>query len=110
MGHAKVILGLEDSEHQSLVAEQVIKEGFSVRETEKLIVSLQEGSSRKSNKKGGKSNAREVHVTSLENRLKEALGTKVSLTYRDGKGALNIRYYSDDDLERIMKLLGIETQ
>ena len=110
VGHAKVILGLEDSEHQSLVAEQVIKEGFSVRETEKLIVSLQEGSSRKSNKKGGKSNAREVHVTSLENRLKEALGTKVSLTYRDGKGALNIRYYSDDDLERIMKLLGIETQ
>ena len=51
-----------------------------------------------------------MHVTSLENRLKEALGTKVSLTYRDGKGSLNIRYYSDDDLERIMKLLGVEVQ
>ena len=110
VGHAKVILGLDDTEHQTRAAERVIKKNLSVRETEELIALLQEGVSPKCEKKGGKSPTREVHVTSLENRLKEALGTKVSLTYRDGKGSLNIRYYSDDDLERIMKLLGVEVQ
>ena len=115
VGHAKVILGLDDAEHQTRAAELVIKKNLSVRETEEFIARLQEGGSPeggspKGKKKGGKSGAREVHVTSLENRLKEALGTKVSLTYRDGKGSLNIRYYSDDDLERIMKLLGVEVQ
>ena len=48
-------------------------------------------------------------MTSLENRLKEKLGTKVSLTYREGKGALTIKYFSDDDLERILKILDVET-
>ena len=110
VGHAKVILGLDDAEHQTRAAEWVINKNLSVRETEEFIARLQEGDSPKGEKKGGKSGAREVHVTSLENRLKEALGTKVSLTYRDGKGSLNIRYYSDDDLERIMKLLGVEVQ
>ena len=108
VGHAKVILGLDDAEHQTLAAERVIKKKLSVRETEELIASLQEGGLSNGKKKSGKGAAREVHVTSLENRLKEALGTKVSLTYRDGKGSLNIRYYSDDDLMRILKLLSVE--
>jgi len=110
VGHAKVILSLEDAKHQAQAAEQVIKKNLSVRETEGLTASLQEAASLKGKKKGGKNTAREVHVTSLENRLKEALGTKVSLTYRNGKGSLNIRYYSDEDLERILKLLDVELQ
>ena len=110
VGHAKVILGLDDADHQTRAAERVIKKNLSVRETEELIARLQEGGSPKGEKKGGKGAAREVHVTSLENRLREALGTKVSLTYHDGKGSLNIRYYSDDDLKRIMNLLGVEVR
>ena len=110
VGHAKVILGLDEAKHQTLAAERVIKKNLSVRETEDLISSLQKDESPKEKKKDGKNTVREVHVTSLENRLKETLGTKVSLTYRDGKGSLNIRYYSDDDLEHILKLLGVELQ
>lgn len=110
VGHAKVILGLGEAKHQTLAAERVIKKNLSVRETEDLISSLQKDESPKEKKKDGKNTVREVHVTSLENRLKETLGTKVSLTYRDGKGSLNIRYYSDDDLEHILKLLGVELQ
>jgi len=110
VGHAKVILGLNDAKHQTLAAERVINKNLSVRETENLISSLQKDGSPKEKKKDGKNTVREVHVTSLENRLKETLGTKVSLTYRDGKGSLNIRYYSDDDLEHILKLLGVELQ
>ena len=110
VGHAKVILGLDDAKHQVLAADRVIKKNLSVRDAEELIARLQKDDSPKEKEKDEKNTAREVHVTSLENRLKEALGTKVSLTYRDGKGSLNIRYYSDDDLERILKLLDVELQ
>ena len=108
VGHAKVILGLERAQQQTLVANRVIKESLSVRETEELIDKLQGGSTGKTSTQRSPQ-TRGVHVTSLENRLKEKLGTKVSLTYREGKGALTIKYFSDDDLERILKILDVET-
>ena len=108
VGHAKVILGLEGAQQQTLVANRVIKESLSVRETEELIEKLQGGSTGKTSTQRSPQ-TRGVHVTSLENRLKEKLGTKVSLTYREGKGALTIKYFSDDDLERILKILDVET-
>ena len=107
VGHAKVILGLDDAAQQKLAAERVLKESLTVRETETLLDELSAGATKGKGKKA-KEASREVHVTSLENRLKEKLGTKVSLTYREGKGTLNIKYFSDDDLERILKLLGVE--
>ena len=108
VGHAKVILGLDDAQQQTLVANRVIKESLSVRETEDLVDKLQGASTSKTSPQPT-SQTRGVHVTSLENRLKEKLGTKVSLTYRDGKGALTIKYFSDDDLERILNILDVET-
>ena len=108
VGHAKVILGLEGAQQQTLVANRVIKESLSVRETEELTDKLQGGSTGKTSTQRSPQ-TRGVHVTSLENRLKEKLGTKVSLTYREGKGALTIKYFSDDDLERILKILDVET-
>ena len=109
VGHAKVILGVESASHQDLISEKVIKDSLSVRQTEELIADLLKASSTSGKKKTGANPNREVHVTSLENRLKEKLGTKVSLTYRDGKGALTIKYFSDEDLERILKILDIES-
>lgn len=108
VGHAKVILGLEGAQQQTLVANRVIKKSLSVRQTEELIDKLQGESTGKTSTQHSPQ-TREVHVTSLENRLKEKLGTKVSLTYREGKGALTIKYFSDDDLERILKILDVET-
>ena len=107
VGHAKVILGLDEAQQQTLVANRVIKESLSVRETEDLVDKLQGGSTGKTPPQRTPQ-TRGVHVTSLENRLKEKLGTKVSLTYREGKGALTIKYFSDDDLERILNILDVE--
>ena len=107
VGHAKVILGLDEAQQQTLVANRVIKESLSVRETEDLVDELQGGSTGKTPPQRTPQ-TRGVHVTSLENRLKEKLGTKVSLTYREGKGALTIKYFSDDDLERILNILDVE--
>ena len=50
---------------------------------------------------------RDAHVADLENKLQERFGTKVQLRYRRGKGALEIRFFNDDDLERILKIAGI---
>ena len=108
VGHAKVILGLNDTAQQQLAAERVLKESLTVRETETMVDALAGDAPAPGKGKKAKTATREVHVTSLENRLKETLGTKVSLTYREGKGTLNIKYFSDDDLERILKLLGVE--
>ncbi len=106
VGHAKVILGAESADHQKLIAEKVIKQSLSVRQTEELIGSLKNGSPTSGKNKAHHDQG--VHVTSLENRLREKLGTKVSLTYREGKGTLTIKYFSDEDLERVLKLLDIQ--
>jgi ParB family chromosome partitioning protein len=107
-GHAKVILGLDDAAQQKLAADRVIRDALSVRDTEALVSSLQNGASPKA-KKSGAAKA-DVHITDLENRLKQALGTQVGLRHRNGKGTITIKYFSDDDLERILGLLGVETQ
>ena len=112
VGHAKVILGLDDATQQTLAAKRVIQHSFSVRETEELVAGLQAGPAPgpKGKTKTRPSEAREVHVTDLENRLTQSLGTKVSLKFRGGKGSLNIKFFSDDDLQRILKLLGVESE
>ena len=51
--------------------------------------------------------SKDTHVADLENRLRERLGTKVALRYAQGKGALEISFFSDDDLERILDILGV---
>jgi ParB family transcriptional regulator, chromosome partitioning protein len=112
VGHAKVILGLLRHEEQKLAAERVLKEGLNVRQTEELVSSLQNrgaavvgGSS-----KPHSSPAPDVHVRDIEDRLQQRLGTKTQLRYRQGKGSIEIRFFSDDDLERILNLLGLQPE
>ena len=110
VGHAKVILGLSIPAEQQLAAERIIKEGLNVRQTEELVTRLQQPAVEVSaHTRNGTAVPviRDVHVTNLENKLRERLGTKVQLRYRAGKGALDIRFYSDDELERIMQILGV---
>ena len=106
VGHAKVILGLVGETQQQLAAERIIKEGLNVRQTEGLIAKLQAHAA--SEKPGTKpAPIKDTHVASLEDRLRERLGTKVHLRYALGKGALEISFFSDAELERVLQLLGI---
>lgn len=107
MGHAKVILSLEDATQQQLASERILKEGLSVRAAEVLVASLKKGGSTRKTSNGQA--APDVHVTRLQNKLTERLGTKVALSYRKGKGTVKIQFYSDDDLERILGLLGVDS-
>lgn len=110
VGHAKVILGLVNEKQQELAAERIIKEGLNVRQTEGLITKLQTRGT--GTGKGGTITplTQDAHVANLENRIRERLGTKVHLKYSQGKGALEISFFSDDELERILAILGINPE
>ncbi|TSA40529.1 MAG: ParB/RepB/Spo0J family partition protein [Verrucomicrobiales bacterium] len=105
VGHAKVILGLANPIQQGEAAERVIKEGLNVRQAEGLIAKLQ---SRDGKPKPAKvSLPTDAHVANLENKIRERLGTKVSLRYTKGKGSVEISFYSDAELEGVLQALGV---
>ena len=103
VGHAKVILGLH-AERQQAAADRILKENLNVRQTEALIARL---NAREPKAPTGPPRSPDAHVASLENQLRERLGTKVHLRYAEGKGALEIAFFSDAELERILQILGV---
>jgi ParB family chromosome partitioning protein len=110
VGHAKVILGLASEKHQKAAAERILREGLNVRQTEALVSHLQARESSAVSRAAPLSPpAKDTHVTDLENQLRERLGTKVHLRYAQGKGALEIVFFSDAELERILHLLGVSS-
>ena len=109
VGHAKVILGLANPAQQKLAAERVLKKSLTVRQTEDLVAHLQDRmAGRSSGSRIAGAAAADPHLTQLQSRLQERLGTRVDLRYREGKGALQIHFFSDDDLERVLEILGVK--
>jgi ParB family transcriptional regulator, chromosome partitioning protein len=106
VGHAKVILGLPGDTYQKLAAERVIKQGLNVRQTEELVAHMQQPAAAPGSK--AQPVAADSNITAVETRLRERFGTKVQLRYRQGKGALEIRFFNDDDLDRILDILGVK--
>jgi ParB family chromosome partitioning protein len=107
------LLALDLAVQQKLVAERVLKESLSVRQTEELVSRFQAEKPQNgapAGKSGGLPPTRDPHVGNVENRLRERLGTKVQLRYRQGKGSLEIRFFSDGELERILQILGVQVE
>jgi ParB family chromosome partitioning protein len=109
VGHAKVILGLTDGQLQSLAAERIIKDGLNVRQAEGLITKLQTPGHKSS---GGATKTRAIvpinsNIGRLEEKLREKFGTKVHLKYAQGKGAVEISFFSDDQLQHLLEILGV---
>ena len=109
VGHAKVILGLTDEKNQLHAAERIIKDGLNVRQTEGLVVKLQARAAKLSpdNAKTPAIVPIDSNIGRLEANLREKFGTKVHLKYAKGKGAVEISFFSDDELQRILEILGI---
>ena len=101
-GHARALLSIEDPEEQYMIAQKVFDEKMSVREVEKLVKDLHKPE--KAPKKENKS--LEVIYQNIENRLKESLGTKVSISPKNnGAGKIEIEFYNHDDLDRLMEYI-----
>ncbi|MGA2555944.1 MAG: ParB/RepB/Spo0J family partition protein [Verrucomicrobiota bacterium] len=107
VGHAKVILGLPSDEAQRLAATRVLKRSLNVRQTEELVASLQKNSGRKTGARKELLSS-DAHIAGLQERLQQRFGTKVRLRYQQGRGAVEIQFFSDGDLERVLKLAGLD--
>jgi len=108
VGHAKVVLGLSSPEEQKLAVERVLQKALNVRQTEELVAYLQNKTGDKSVKKNsGVPVSEDAHIASLRNKLQERFGTKVSLRYQKGQGSVEIKFFSDADLERILQVAGV---
>ena len=104
-GHAKAILALEEKEQQITVAQKIVDEQLSVRETEKYIKNLLDKKNEAAAEKPALKN--QTLYESLENRMKNRMGTKVQIKRKsENKGKIEIDYYSNEDLERIIELMG----
>jgi ParB family chromosome partitioning protein len=109
VGHAKVILGLALPEEQELAADRVLKKSLNVRQTEELVGALQKGTGEKNGQRARSVlQGQDAHVAAVQNKIQERFGTKVAVRYHEGRGAIEIKFFSDDDLERILKVAGIE--
>lgn len=109
VGHAKVILGLAAPEDQRIAADRILKKLLNVRQTEELVASLQNNAAQKdAPPKPPQFSTQDAHTSSMQSKIQERFGTKVVLHYREGKGAIEIRFFTDDDLERILKLAGVD--
>ncbi|MDF2839528.1 MAG: parB-like partition protein [Clostridia bacterium] len=97
-GHARALLTIEDKKKQVEIAQKIIDQQLNVRDIEKLVMQKDVKEEKKENKK-------DVEIIELEDRLKKALATKVSIIHKKNKGKIEIEYYSNDDLERILELL-----
>ncbi len=101
-GHARALLGIEDKDAQCRIAEKIIENGLSVRATEALVKNY---NNQKPVNNDNRVNFDTTGYKSIEKNLKELFGTKVKLNCKKNKGKIEIEYYSDADLERILELI-----
>ncbi len=109
VGHAKVLLGVEDGAQRAMIARRVIEEALSVRVTEKLVLQRKEAAPAGASHKGRSVPAAEAAaVTSIQKKLTSHLGARVALKHTPKHGKIIIEYSGNDDLQRILEKLGVE--
>lgn len=108
MGHARCLIAIEDPDLQKQIALQVIDKNLSVRDTEKLMKKLQKQkeSAEEEQKKTAEDSALTAVYEHIAEQMKTILGTKVEIRRKDKeKGKIEIEYYSQDELDRLLQLM-----
>ena len=109
-GHARALLGLDDSETQEKLALRIVAEGLSVRATEELVsMAISDGPAKKS----APSRRPKVHAPALNDladRLSDRFDTRVKVDIGRNKGKITIEFATVDDLERIVGMIGVEEE
>lgn len=105
-GHARALLSLEDIQMQLKAAKEILDKKLSVRETERLVKRLQKEASGEKKEEKKKDETLALIYQDLEDRMKSVMGTKVSIHNKDkNKGRIEIEYYSEAELERIVEMI-----
>lgn len=104
-GHARALLGLDDESLRNAAAETVIKEGLNVRQTEQLVKKLSKNKPKK--EKPPVNEEFMVQLNNIAESLCSRFGTKVNISHGEKKGRIEIEYYGNEDLDRILGLLNV---
>jgi len=105
MGHAKAVLGLDDPARQRELFQLVITKDLSVRETERLVNRLKEV---QKDPESPEPNSEDIYFASVAEDLSRRLGSKVQIKRRGRRGKMMIEFYTDEDLDRLLKIFGGE--
>ena len=105
VGHAKAILGLSIAEERRLVAERVLRQNLTVRETEQLVEQLKGDAKVRAQVLDGKS--KPTHILAIEEKLRQKLHTQVNVHHGKKKGRIVVEYVGNDELARLLGLLGV---
>lgn len=100
-GHARALLSLNSDTHKKEVALKIIKEGLSVRQVENLV-KIYPKDKKPASKKATQV---DIEIKSIEEKLAKQLKTKVKIKHGNKKGKIEIEYYGNDDLDRILQIL-----
>ena len=106
-GHARAILSLSDAEDRDELAERIISEDLNVRQAENIARAMQKRSGKDKTKAKKTSSQYDIELNAISEKLSSKLGTKVSFRQGARKSKIEIEYYSDSDLDRIIQLLNI---
>ncbi|NOW06863.1 ParB/RepB/Spo0J family partition protein [Clostridium beijerinckii] len=104
-GHGRVLLSINDKQKQYEIAQQVIDEKLSVRELERLIKRINDDIEKERNNENiGEVN---LYYKEIKNQLQNYFGTKVNILNKKNKGKIEIEYYSEEDLQRILDIINM---
>jgi len=108
-GHARALLAVEDEESQETIWRQILNQGLSVREVEKKVkqASAQDGQVTEPDSQKAptpSSSQKSAHILDLEERIQHQLGTKVNIRTQKQGGTIEVRFFSDDELNRLLDL------
>ena len=105
-GHARALLAIEDPEQQYTIAQRIFDEKLSVRDIEKLVKDMNKPPKEKKEKPKNI----DFIYKDIEEKLKTSLGTKVTVNAKeDGVGKIEIEFYSNDELERLLEILRVQS-
>lgn len=110
MGHAKVLLSVPESARQSALAERVAAEGLSVRQLEEVVKSREAPGPRAGRSKGRRKAELSAELWDVERRLGERFGTPVKIEWSGAKGKVEITFFGEEGLERVLECLGLSEE
>lgn len=108
-GHAKAIAGLSKATEQQALAQRIIRDGLSVRQAEKWVEERRKTKKTANRAKRVIANYSAANLRDLERRLQQTLGTRVKLSGNAKSGKVEIHYFSSEELERVLKLMGLRS-
>ena len=104
-GHGRALLSIKDEELQYELSQKIIDENLSVRELERLVKKIAEAEGKAKEEKSN--NELNPYYKEIKNQLQNYFGTKVNLSNKNNRGKIEIEYYSEDDLQRILDIINI---